>query len=100
MPSFATRTDFFEAPAIPFFLRISSAFSRSPPDSVKAFLQSIIPALVFSRNCLTSVGLTSAIIKVELGFRICVPPSFALPVGTQIKQESKTGAGFRQRAQR
>src|SRR5258708_13949888 len=61
IPSFAERDAFFEALAIPFFRNRSSAFSRSPSVSTSAFLQSIMPALAFSRSCLTSAGFTSAI---------------------------------------
>src|SRR5260370_39280172 len=61
IPSFAEREAFFEALAIPFLRNRSSAFSRSPSVSTSAFLQSIMPALVFSRSCLTSAGFTSAI---------------------------------------
>src|ERR1700730_11371977 len=72
MPSLAVRDAFLEALAIPFFRRISSALLRSPSDSTSAFLQSIMPALVLSRNCLTRVGLTSAIKKRVQRFEISV----------------------------
>src|SRR5580700_12296014 len=66
-PSLTDRLAFLDALAMPFFRRISSAFSRSPPASTKAFLQSIIPAFVFSRSCLTRVGLTSDIsVRIKL----------------------------------
>ena len=39
--------------AIPLVRRSVSALSRSPPVSVRARLQSMKPALVFSRSCLT-----------------------------------------------
>src|SRR5258708_37105749 len=61
IPSFAEREAFFEALAIPFLRNRSSAFSRSPSVSTSAFLQSIMPALVFSRSCLTSAEFTTAI---------------------------------------
>src|SRR5580700_964877 len=70
-PSLTDRLAFLDALAMPFFRRISSAFSRSPPASTKAFLQSIIPAFVFSRSCLTRVGLTS-----DISVRINLPASW------------------------
>jgi len=53
-PSEAIRDAFFAAAARPFFRRTSTASSRLPPDSVRAFLQSIIPAPVFSRSSRTN----------------------------------------------
>ena len=47
---------FLPALAIPFLRRTSSAAARSPLASVSALLQSIIPALVFSRSSLTSAA--------------------------------------------
>src|ERR1700679_913695 len=57
-PSLASRPAFFEAVAAPFLRRIVSAAVRSPLASTSAFLQSIMPALVFSRSCLTFSGET------------------------------------------
>ena len=56
-PSVAARPDFFCAVFIPFFLSHSSAFSKSPFISVRAALQSIIPAPVFSLSNLIFSGL-------------------------------------------
>jgi len=52
-PSAAIRPSFLAALLIPFSRSQSTAFAMSPSHSVKAFLQSIIPAPVFSRNSLT-----------------------------------------------
>src|SRR4029078_223070 len=61
IPSFAARVAFFAAVAIPFVRRIVSAFSKSPALSTRARLQSMNPALVFSRSCLTSFGSISVV---------------------------------------
>src|SRR4029453_18922264 len=53
--------DFFAALAMPFVRKIVSAFSRSPLLSTRARLQSMNPALVFSRSCLTSFGSISVV---------------------------------------
>src|SRR5271170_2621877 len=55
-PSLASRLALAVARAAPFLRRIVSARARSPLASTRAFLQSIMPALVFSRSCLTSSG--------------------------------------------
>src|SRR6267154_4819425 len=68
MPSFVARDAFLLALAIPLVRKIVSAFARSPSASVKARLQSIIPAFVFSRSCLTSWGSISAITFIEFEF--------------------------------
>ncbi len=52
-PSDAILDAFFAAAARPFLRSTSTAVSMSPPDSVRAFLQSIIPAPVFSRSSRT-----------------------------------------------
>src|SRR6478672_5609817 len=62
MPSFAVREAFLPALAMPFVRRMVSAFSRLPPASSSARLQSIMPALVFSRSCLTIFGSISALV--------------------------------------
>src|SRR5205814_1960968 len=67
MPSLVARDAFLLALAIPLVRKIVSAFTRSPSASVSARLQSIMPALVFSRSCLTSLGSISAITFIELG---------------------------------
>src|SRR2546423_12087323 len=56
MPSLVTREAFLLALAIPFVRKIVSAFARSPAASSSARLQSIMPALVFSRSSLTTLG--------------------------------------------
>src|SRR4029450_6046921 len=61
IPSFVARVAFFAAVAMPFVRRIVSAFSRLPPLSTRARLQSMNPALVFSRRCLTSFGSISVV---------------------------------------
>ena len=52
-PSLASLDIFFEAFEIPFTLKISTAFSRSPPDSFIAKLQSLKPAPVASLSFFT-----------------------------------------------
>src|SRR5512132_3803740 len=61
IPSFVARVAFLAAVAMPFVRKIVSAFSRSPPLSTRARLQSMNPALVFSRRCLTSFGSISVV---------------------------------------
>ena len=55
-PSAAIRSFFFAAFAIPFSRSQSIDFAMSPSHSVRAFLQSIIPAPVFSRNSFTNAA--------------------------------------------
>jgi len=55
-PCEATLPVRFSALAIPFFRRISEAFSMSPPDSSSARLQSIMPAPVRALSSLTFFG--------------------------------------------
>jgi hypothetical protein len=52
-PSDAILPDFFAACKSPFSLKYTIAFSISPFVSFKAFLQSIIPAFVFSLSSFT-----------------------------------------------
>ena len=52
-PSLASRDIFFDALEIPFILKISTALSKSPLDSLIAKLQSLKPAPVASLNFLT-----------------------------------------------
>src|SRR6185437_2202994 len=52
-PSLVTRAAFFCALAAPVLRRMMTAFSMSPPASVRAFLQSIMGAPVRSRSSLT-----------------------------------------------
>src|SRR5215813_9730627 len=61
MPSFVARVAFLAPLAMPLVRKIVSAFSRSPPLSTRARLQSINPALVFSRSALTSFGSISVV---------------------------------------
>src|SRR5262249_13692948 len=61
MPSFVARVAFFAALAMPFVRKIVPAFSRSPPLSTRARLQSMKPAFVFSRSFLTSFGSISVV---------------------------------------
>src|SRR5881275_1195420 len=65
MPSFVARNAFLLAPAIPFVRKCASAFSRSPPHSASARLQSMMPALVFSRSCLTNCGSISVFVSIR-----------------------------------
>src|SRR5215472_12555525 len=55
-PSLVTRVAFLAATETPFFRRITTACSISPLASVKACLQSIIGAPVFSRRSFTCVA--------------------------------------------
>src|SRR5262245_12878835 len=66
IPSFVARVAFFAALAMPLVRKIVSAFSRSPPLSTRARLQSMNPALVFSRSCLTSLGSISVVAFIVL----------------------------------
>src|SRR6516165_3271677 len=61
IPSFVARVAFLAALAMPFVRKIVSAFSKLPPLSTRARLQSMNPALVFSRSCLTSFGSISVV---------------------------------------
>jgi hypothetical protein len=83
-PSAATRSAFCEARDRPFLRSQSTAFSMSPWLSVRAVLQSIMPAPVFSRSALTKLAVTSAI-AVLFTFP---PPEGCLP-------QVENGAGAR-----
>src|SRR6476469_3272954 len=61
IPCLVARVAFLAAVAMPFVRKIVSAFSKSPPLSTRARLQSMNPALVFSRSCLTSFGSISVV---------------------------------------
>src|SRR6266853_381559 len=64
--------DFFAAAACPFFRRTAMAFSMSPPASTSAARQSAKPALVRSRNSLTSwAGICTAGCCVLILFSLC-----------------------------
>src|SRR3954470_4250159 len=65
MPSLVAREAFLLAPAIPLVRKCASAFSRSPPHSASARLQSMMPALVLSRSCLTSCGSISVFVSIR-----------------------------------
>src|SRR6185312_5416644 len=64
-PSAAIRPAFFDAADKPLVRSQSIAFSRSPWTSFSAFLQSIMPAPVFSRSSLTSDAVISAILQLH-----------------------------------
>src|SRR5918996_2697166 len=68
MPSLAARPVRLAASARPFSRSMRLAASRSPPVSVSAFLQSIIPAPVASRSAFTSRALISTIAALFLFF--------------------------------
>ncbi|MNL42383.1 hypothetical protein D3C87_1648370 [compost metagenome] len=55
-PSEESLSALLAATFCPFFLRISTAFSKSPSASTRAFLQSIIPAPVWFLNFATSAA--------------------------------------------
>ena len=59
-PSLVARALFFCAVARPDLRSSSIAFSRSPAVAVSAFLQSIMPAPLFSRSSFTSAAVISA----------------------------------------
>ena len=59
-PSAATRPDFLAALVMPFLRSQSTAASTSPDVSLRAFLQSIMPAPVFSRRSFTIAAETVA----------------------------------------
>ena len=65
-PSAAMRLAFLAAWLRPFSRSHSMAFSISPSLSTRAFLQSIMPALVRSRSSLTIAEVTAAIGKTSL----------------------------------
>src|SRR5438045_6869197 len=73
IPSFVARVAFFAAVAMPFVRRIVSAFSRSPLLSTRARFQSINPALVFARSCLTSFGSISVVAFIGLRIVVAAP---------------------------
>ena len=62
-PSAATRPDFFAAAARPLVRSQSTAASMSPPASVSARLQSIMPAPVLSRSSFTRAAVISGIVQ-------------------------------------
>ncbi|MNY01564.1 hypothetical protein D3C86_1341020 [compost metagenome] len=68
-PSEESLSALFAATFCPFFLRMSIAFSKSPSASVRAFLQSIIPAPVVFLSFATSAATGVYIMK--LFFIIC-----------------------------
>src|SRR4051812_45721554 len=55
---------------MPLVRKIASAFARSPALSTSARLQSIKPAFVFSRNCLTSFGSISVVVFIEVSSEV------------------------------
>ena len=68
-PSAATRSDFFAALEIPRSRNQSIAADISPFVSTNAFLQSIIPALVFSRNSLTIAAVIAIMIPPNVFYK-------------------------------
>src|ERR1700684_159548 len=60
-PCLVERDDFLPADAMPHLRSNTSPSSRSPLDSTRAFLHSIMPAPVRSRSCFTSAAVISAI---------------------------------------
>src|SRR6516165_245027 len=84
LPSFVARVAFFAALAMPLVRKMVSAFSKSPPPSTRARLQSMNPALVFSRSRLTSFGSISVVVfirSLELLKRQRVEPPTRLASG-------------------
>src|SRR5262252_8557298 len=69
MPSLVARDAFLLALAMPLVRKIVSALVKSPPASSRARLQSIMPAFVFSRSCLTTFGSISILTLIDLKFR-------------------------------
>ena len=62
-PSFASRSARLLATSKPFLRIMSTALSKSPSASCRAFLQSIMPALVAWRNFITSAAFISIIVN-------------------------------------
>jgi hypothetical protein len=65
-----------DAGGLAFFRSSSSALAKSPPVSASAFLQSIIPALVFSRSSFTAAALTVPLVPsffsaTTFSFQLC-----------------------------
>ena len=86
MPSAAIRPAFLAAPASPFSLRNSTAFSISPSVAARAFLQSIIPAPVISLNSFTIAAVTAAISS-SSNFKVLIKPQ--QPLSRKPGQESR-----------
>src|SRR5262249_19563137 len=95
----AVRPAFFAAPVMPFFRSHSSALAKSPSFSASAFLQSIIPAPVFSRSSFTIAADTSAIssfsscVLTGHGPRLQVPASASRIVLVQTSGARSCGLG-------
>src|SRR6516225_1052784 len=62
-PSRASLPTLVVAVAAPFLRRISTALPRSPLASTSAFLQSIMPAVVMSRNFATAAAVISMLVN-------------------------------------
>mmetsp|Transcript_10466 Transcript_10466/g.29279 ORF Transcript_10466/g.29279 Transcript_10466/m.29279 type:complete len:241 (+) Transcript_10466:517-1239(+) len=83
-PSAAMRDAFLSAEAMPFLRSQTTASSKSPPHSVRAFLQSIMPAPDLSRRALTSLaemvmaGLAASSFFSSLGASSFFSSAFAL----------------------
>src|SRR5271165_335346 len=67
-PSLVTRVAFLAATETPFLRRITTACSRSPLASVRACLQSIIGAPVFSRRSFTCAADIFTVVVLILKF--------------------------------
>src|SRR5262244_4009444 len=74
-PSLVTRVAFLAATETPFLRRTTTAASRSPLASVRACLQSIIGAPVFSRSSFTCVA---EIFTVDVLIKVKRPWSFVV----------------------
>ena len=61
-PSLVARVAFLAAVATPFLRRMTMAASTSPLASVRAFLQSIMGALVFSRSSFTCAAVMFTVV--------------------------------------
>ena len=64
-PALGVRSAFFSAEAAECFLRITSAFARSPPASSSAFLHCMTDTPVFSRNSFM-ISVVSSIVNVKI----------------------------------
>src|SRR6185437_13161386 len=82
-PSLVTRAAFFGALAAPVLRRMMTAFSMSPPASVRAFLQSIMGAPVRSRSSLTC----AAVMLFTVVVLIIVVGRWSLVVGKTPNQQ-------------
>src|SRR5499427_2229595 len=89
-PSAATRPAFLAALDKPFLRSQSTAASRLPPVSLRAALQSIIPAPVWSRSSFTRLALTFAI--ADRLYTSSAVNSFALAIQLSTRPGSPTSS--------